>query len=682
MVYNSKKSTQITLVNLTKGLTNMAFSQNNALFLFNQGTNYKAYEYLGNSVEIIDGKEYRVFRVWAPNADKVFLCADFTDWETGLEMISVGDGGVWEVYVDNAKEFDCYKYRIVNGDKVVYKADPYAFHAETPPATASKVFDISGFTWGDAEWMTQRYRNFKEKGKDLPMNIYEMHLESWKKKEGDLPYSYSELADVLAPYLKQMGYTHVELMPVMEHPFGGSWGYQITGYYAPTSRFGTPHDFMSFVDKLHRAGIGVILDWVPAHFPKDAHGLYEFDGHPLYEFQGWDRMEHKGWGTRRFDVGRNEVQSFLISNAVYWTELYHADGLRVDAVASMLYLDYDRRPGEWIPNIYGENKCLEAISFFQKLNSYMKKSYPDVLMIAEESTACVQITSFDNGGLGFDYKWNMGWMNDVLSYCETDPFFRKHCHEKTTFSMMYAFTEKFILPVSHDEVVHGKKSLLDRMPGNYDDKFAGDRAFYTYMMAHPGKKLNFMGNEIGQFAEWNYASQIEWFLLDYDNHEKLRKFYSDMNNIYLSRCELWEQDNTWAGFDWMMADNRDDSVLAFMRYNKYGDGMLAVINFTPVERKNFKIGIPYEGYFSEIINSDNTIYGGKGLLNKNKIKSKKDNFDGRPYSLTIDLPGLSGIIFESKRVNRNTTKKDAPVPAKKKNTQNGTRQRADGKEKA
>jgi len=621
-----------------------------APYLFNQGTNYRAFEYLGVHGEKIGDASVFTFRVWAPNAEKVFLCGDFCDWETGLEMHPVS-GGIWEISVENANIYDCYKYRIINHGKIVYKADPYAFHTETPPATASKIYDISGYEWKDASWLEKRKKEYAERGMARPINIYELHFESWKKKENGDPYTYREMAHELAPYVKQMGYTHIELLPVMEHPYGGSWGYQVTGYYAPTSRFGTPHDFMYFVDEMHRAGIGVILDWVPAHFPKDAHGLYEFDGQPLYEYQGHDRIEHEGWGTRRFDLGRNEVESFLVSNALFWAQMYHADGLRVDAVASMLYLDYDKRPGEWVPNVYGTNICLEATAFFGKLNSCMKTYFPDVLMIAEESAASVKVTGFDEGGLGFDYKWNMGWMNDILSYCELDPLFRKGSHSKLTFSMMYAFTESFILPISHDEVVHGKKSLLDRMPGEYLQKFAGTRAFMVYMMTHPGKKLNFMGNEIGQFTEWNYEDSVEWFLLGYETHAKLQRFCADINNLYLSRSELWEQDNCWAGFDWVMADNRDSGVVAYVRYNKSGDGLLCVINFTPVARYGFKVGMPYDAMCSRLIYSDDEKYGGENTCDISAIRTESEKYDGRDYSLTFDIAGHSGIIFEAKRIN-------------------------------
>ena len=653
-----------------------------APYLFNQGTNFKAYQYLGSHFEMVDGEEVCTFRVWAPNAGNVSVCGDFCNWDNGIPMNRLS-GGVWEVSIKDVKIYDCYKYRIENGGRVFYKADPYAFHAETPPYTASKVYEIEGYKWHDASWMKARRKLFDEKKHSRPINIYELHLESWKKKEDGSIYTYRELASELAPYIKQMGYTHVELLPVMEHPFGGSWGYQVTGYFAPTSRFGTPHDFMYFVDQMHKAGIGVILDWVPAHFPKDAHGLYEFDGQPLYEYQGWDRIEHEGWGTRRFDLGRNEVESFLISSAVFWTEVYHADGLRVDAVASMLYLDYDRRPGEWVPNVYGTNICLEATAFFGKLNDYMKREFPDVLMIAEESAASVKMTGFDGGGLGFDFKWNMGWMNDILSYCELDPIYRKFNHNKLTFSLAYAFSENFILPISHDEVVHGKKSLLDRMPGNYLDKFSGTRAFMVYMMTHPGKKLNFMGNEIGQFTEWNYEDSVEWFLLKYDTHKKLQSFCADLNNLYLSRNELWEQDDSWAGFDWMMVDNQDSSVVSYMRYNKSGDGLLCVVNFTPVPRPGFKIGVPYDAVCTQLINSDDEKYGGNGKTPAAVIKTVQELYDKREYSLTFDLPGMSGVIFEAKRiaVAKKRASKRVKSTDKSKSKVSG-RARASGKEKA
>ena len=473
-----------------------------AKYLFAEGTNYKAYDYLGAHAEAGGVR----FRVWAPNADAVYLVGDFNGWDESLPMEK--DGGIWECLLTD-KTFwvgSKYKYKVVRNGNAVYKTDPYGYYTEVRPDNASIFYELDGYNWKDAAWLRTRAAH-KDDFYSRPMNIYEVHAGSWKKNADGSFYSYKQLADELVPYVRDMGYTHIELMPVAEHPFDGSWGYQICGYYAPTSRFGTPHDFMALIDAAHRAGIGVILDWVPAHFPKDVNGLYEFDGAPLYEFQGDDRKEHKSWGTRCFDVGRNEVQCFLVSNAAYWAEKYHIDGLRVDAVASMLYLDYDRKPGEWHPNVYGTNRSLEAIAFFKKLNGYMRSAYPDVLMIAEESTAWENVTRFDGDGLGFHMKWNMGWMNDALYYASTDPLFRKGNHSKITFSMMYAFSEYYVLPISHDEVVHGKKSLLDRFPGLYGQKFDGMRAFLIYMMTHPGKKLLFMGCENGQFTEWNYEKE-------------------------------------------------------------------------------------------------------------------------------------------------------------------------------
>ena len=485
----------------------MSPEQDMAPYYFHQGTSIRAYEYLG-----AHRRGDRVaFRVWAPNADYVSVIGDFNGWDAGAApMARVTERGVWEVVLDGVADGQKYKYFIRNGCREMQKADPYGVWMEKPPATASVVYDIGGYEWRDAGWMRYRKGKFtREAVMKQPLNIYEVHAGSWRRHPDGSYFSYTELAAELVTYVKQMGYTHVELMPLAEFPFDGSWGYQVCGYYAPTARFGTPQELMRFVDIMHEAGIGVILDWVPAHFPKDAHGLYEFDGQPLYEYQGVDRMEHSTWGTRCFDVGREEVQSFLISNAAYWVEKYHVDGLRVDAVASMLYLDYDRRPDEWVPNQYGDNRNLEAIAFFQKLNGCFAREYPDVMTIAEESTAWANLTHFDNGGLGFSLKWNMGWMNDALSYIQVDPLFRKYHHNKINFSITYAFGEQYVLPISHDEVVHGKLSLLDRSPGEYTQKFASTRTFLMYMMTHPGKKLLFMGCENGPFREWDFADELE-----------------------------------------------------------------------------------------------------------------------------------------------------------------------------
>lgn len=627
-------------------MSTMEFKNEMAPYFFHQGTNYTAYDYLG--VHAIENGF--VFRVWAPNADAVFLVGDFNEWLETNPMSRITEGGIWEITMSNDQvhKGDKYKYKIYGCGQERCKSDPYGVMAELPPDTATIVGELEEYPWRDAGWMAYRK---KKSGKmySEPMNIYELHLGSWKRHEDGSYYSYTELAADLAPYVKQMGFTHVELMPVMEHPFDGSWGYQVCSYYAPSARFGTPRDFMSFVDSMHEAGIGVILDWVPAHFPKDAHGLYEFDGKPLYEYQGWDRIEHEGWGTRRFDVGRNEVQSFLVSNAMFWVDKYHADGLRVDAVASMLYLDYDKRPGEWIPNEYGGNQCLEAIAFFRKLNGCMKEYYPDVLMIAEESTAWGHVTTFDYDGLGFDMKWNMGWMNDTLAYAELDPIFRKYHHDKTTFSLTYAFGERYILPISHDEVVHGKKSFLDKMSGDYWQKFASARAFFGYMMTHPGKKLFFMGNEIGQFREWDYEGQIEWFLLNYDSHAKFQHYVAELNHLYLETPALWERDGGWDGFQWIDADNRDHSIISYRRIDQKGKEVLVLINFTPVAREDYLLGVPQAGVYEEIFNSDAEKYGGSGVVNLGDLYTTGQPWNYIADSIRLRVPPLGMVILHCKR---------------------------------
>ena len=623
-----------------------------AAYLFHQGTNFCAYDYLG-AHRIEEGGGF-VFRVWAPNAEAVFVVGSFNNWDNSMPMTRISEKGIWE-YLDTegrAKEGDLYKFKIWSLGRELYKADPYAKYCEKPPETASVLYE-SRYKWRDGGWM--RYR--KKFAKDFfsqPINIYELHLGSWRNKGEENYFSYMEIAEELSVYVKQMGYTHVELMPVAEHPFDGSWGYQVCGYYAPSARYGSPDDFRAFVDKMHEAGIGVIVDWVPAHFPKDAHGLYEFDGRPLYEYQGADRIEHEGWGTRRFDVGREEVQSFLISNALWWLSSFHIDGLRVDAVASMLYLDYDKRPGEWVPNVYGDNKCLEAMAFFKKLNGTIKELYPDTLMIAEESTAFSNVTGFDNDGLGFDMKWNMGWMNDTLEYAQLDPIYRKYHHNKMTFSLTYAFSEKYVLPISHDEVVHGKLSFLDRMPGEYEDKFAGARVFAAYMMTHPGKKLTFMGSEIGQFREWDYKGEIEWFLLDYPMHSKLQKYYSDLNHFYLKNPPLWRLDSAWEGFEWINADDAENSVLSYVRRDGEGKELIVLLNFTPV-RRSYEIGVDGMGVYREVFNSDDEKYGGNGILNSEPLKTFGRPNRGRLFSLAVDLPPFGAVILEKTKEN-NTTK--------------------------
>ena len=630
--------------------------QDMAAYLFHQGTNFHAYEYLGMHIEG-DGI---VFRVWAPNADYVSVCGDFNFWNRESDsMTRITEGGVWELKIPTARieMGQCYKYCIRNKGKELLKADPYGFSMQRPPETASLICDISGYKWRDEGWMNYRKAHFNRTDYLAhPLNVYEVHLGSWKKHEDGSYYSYAELAGDLAPYLKQMGYTHVELMPIGEHPFDGSWGYQVCGYYAPTARHGSPKDFMAFVDAMHEAGIGVILDWVPAHFAKDAHGLYEFDGQPLYEYQGWDRIEHEGWGTRRFDVGREEVQSFLVSNAVYWLKEYHVDALRVDALASMLYLDYDKRPGEWVPNVYGENKCLEAIAFFQKMNGYLAANYPDVMTIAEESTSWANITGFENNGLGFSYKWNMGWMNDTLAYVQEDPLWRSYHHEKMNFSILYSFSERYVLPISHDEVVHGKKSLLDRMAGDYETKFAGARTYLTYMMTHPGKKLLFMGSEIGMFREWDHDGEIEWFLLNYDMHAKYQLFVASLNRFYLENPALWNADEGPASFEWIDPDNKEESILSYRRIAKNGDELIVFLNFLPVKRENFVAALPKAGKYEEVFNSDAIEFGGAGNINAGVLTSKPCDLPrGYKHAVSITLPPMSAVVLK-KRKNKNSKK--------------------------
>lgn len=628
-----------------------------AIFLFHQGTNFRAYEYMGCHPL---GKDRIVFRTWAPKADSIDLVSDFTGWDEGIPFEKVSENGIWHAIVDiSYSELvgKFYKFRVTGGGVTRYKSDPYAFESQTLEKTASIVAKPSDFAWNDSNWLKHRKSIFAG-GRHFysaPMNIYEMHLGSWRTRDGadnsDGKHylNYREIADLLVPYVKHLGYTHIELMPIAEYPFDGSWGYQVCGYYAPTSRFGTPDDFRYFVNTLHAAGVGVILDWVPAHFPKDEHGLFEFDGHPLYEYTGKDRMEHKGWGTRCFDVGRPEVQSFLISNALYWLREFHLDGLRIDAVASMLYLDYDRKPGEWIPNAYGENKNLEAIAFFRKLNTAIFGEFGDVLMIAEESTAWPMVTGpVDKGGLGFNFKWNMGWSNDMFDYVARDPLFRRYDHEKLTFPLMYAFSENYILPVSHDEVVHGKKSLLDKMFGEYEDKFACMRAFLVYMITLPGKKMTFMGTEFAPFREWDYQNQLEWFMLDYPMHAKMFEFTSALNNFYLQTPALWQIDDGWDGFEWIDADLRDMNTITYRRKSSDGASVSVIINFSPVAHERFRLKVPENGTYRIAFSSDDECYGGKNSLEKRSFKARRDENGG--YYIDVDIPAYGGlIIYDAKK---------------------------------
>ena len=644
-------------------MENLDKNTNLASFYFHQGTNYCAYDYLGCHERIVDEKYEYTFRVWAPNADSVMLVSDFTSWEVGLQMHNNQNDGVWEIVFSSNESLigKCYKFKIWNKGRCFYKADPYAFHSETLNKTASIVANIDGFNWNDENWFNHKKKQFsKNRGtkaeryyNSAPLNIYEMNLASWKRREGcNDPYgkylTYTEIANELAPYLKKMGYTHVELMPIMEHPYDGSWGYQVSGYYAPTSRFGKPSEFMYFVNKMHEAGIGVILDWVPAHFPKDEHGLYEFDGQPLYEYQGNDRKEHKVWGTRFFDLGREEIQSFLVSNALFWFRKYHIDGLRVDAVASMLYLDFDKDPGEWIPNDEGTNKNKEAIAFIKKLNSAVFCEFSDALMIAEESTDWPTITKpVGEGGLGFNYKWNMGWANDMYEYVAQDPIYRKYNHDKLTFPMMYAFNENYIYPISHDEVVHGKKSLIDKMFGTYDEKFNSMRAFMTYMMCMPGKKMTFMGTEFAQFREWDYENQLEWFMTDFERHRQMQSFISDLNNFYLSSKQLWEIDNSWDGYEWIETNESEWNIISFKRKAIDKSELIVIVNFSPMVRNNYTVKVDKDGEYCELFNTDQYFYGGRGVTNGASLKTSEytdENGKSQKY-FNINLPQNGAVIL-------------------------------------
>ena len=628
--------------------------QKNLLHWFRRGKNYDAEKFFGvHSINVKNEKAY-CFRVWAPNAVSVSVVGDFNNWDRMISPMKKIDDGIWEVFLTNLNQFDAYKYSIeTKMGKIVLKADPYSTHSETRPGTASKIYE-SNYVWDDAEWIEQKSKRTIYKS---PVNIYEVHLNSWRTYEDGSFYNYVHFAEEIIPYMKSLSYTHIEFMPLSEYPFDGSWGYQVTGYFAPTSRFGTPDDFKKMVDMFHQAGIGVVLDWVPAHFPKDAAGLYEFDGTYCYEYEDAKKREHNSWGTRVFDYGKGEVCSFLISNACYWIEEFHIDGLRVDAVASMLYLDYDRRDGEWVSNVYGGHENLEAVEFFRRLNEAVFLRNPDVLMIAEESTAWPYVTKpTDAGGLGFNFKWNMGWMNDMLNYMSLDPIYRGFNHDKITFSFFYCFSENYLLPISHDEVVHGKCSMIQKMSGLRGQKFCSFRAFLCYMTAHPGKKLLFMGQEFAQFKEWDYKSELDWGLLENEDHKNMLYFSQQLNKFYIENPPLWENDDTWQGFSWISNDDYTQSVIAFRRIDDKKKEIIAVCNFIPVARDDYKIGVPKKGRYRLVFNSDAKEFMGSGIADV-LVSTMNLPMHGSDYSISLKLAPLSVMYLEYAPIKRKINKR-------------------------
>ena len=644
-------------------------------YLFGQGTHYDIYKKLGAHVATNEGKKGVYFAVWAPHAAQVHVVGDFNDWEENekYEMTCVGGIGIYEVFVEGIGVGELYKFLITTKDgRKLYKADPYGNQAEFRPGTASRVTDISKLKWADARWIKARE---KKNVDEMPMAIYEVHPGSWRKhpateEDPDGFYNYREFAHELTEYVKDMGYTHIELMGIAEHPFDGSWGYQVIGYYAPTARYGTPEDFQYMVNYFHKNGIGVILDWVPAHFPKDAAGLADFDGEALYEYADPRKGEHPDWGTKVFDYAKNEVKNFLIANALYWVEQFHIDGLRVDAVASMLYLDYGRSAGNWVPNIYGENKNLEAIEFFKHLNTVVTGRNHGTMIIAEESTAWPLVTGKpEDGGLGFTMKWNMGWMHDFLDYMKLDPYFRSYNHNKMTFSMTYAFSEKYVLVLSHDEVVHMKGSMINKMPGEYDDKFANLKAGYSFMLGHPGKKLLFMGQDFAQFREWSEARELDWYLLAEEKHVQMKNYVRELLHLYQDSPALYQTDDNWEGFEWINADDSDRSIFSFVRHSKDGkNNLLFVVNFTPVERPDYRVGVPQSGSYKLVLNSDEARFGGTGTKRGASYRSRKGDYDGKPYSIGYSLPAYGVAVFQYEKKEPEAKKPAARKTTAKKST--------------
>ena len=626
-------------------------------YLFHQGRHYESYNFLGAHLTQEKGKKGVRFTVWAPNAEEISVIGDFNDWNKSKNpMQKIKDSGIWTTFVEGAENEMYYKYWIRGYRGVIrVKTDPYARRQEKAPKTASQIYEAKDYSWNDKKWLKKRKKSNHLRE---PISIYEMHLGSWKQDDGEL-MNYRDIADELVPYINKMGFTHVELMPLTEYPFPGSWGYQTTGYFALTSRYGTPEDFMYFVDQLHQNDIGVIMDWVPSHFCKDDHGLRLFDGSQLYESSDPRRAENIQWDTLNFDFAQNEVWSFLISSANYWIEKFHIDGLRVDAVSNMLYLNYEKEDGQWAANEYGGFENLEAIEFIKELNTEMFERYPGILMIAEESSAWPLVTTpAHEGGLGFNFKWNMGWMNDTLDYMEKDPVYRKWEHNKLTFSSMYSQSENYVLPLSHDEVVHGKKSLVNKMPGDYWRKFANLRLLFSYMYAHPGKKLLFMGGEFGQFIEWNYKQSLDWLLLDYDKHQLTQDFMQELNQVYLKEKALWELDHEDQGFRWIEADDNEQSVISFIRSSENGSQKLIILlNFTPNPRDNYRIGVPGPGNYELILNSDQKVFGGSNYETAARVKAEAKPFHGFDYSISINLPPLAGIYLKYKPAKTDKNKK-------------------------
>ena len=626
-------------------------------YLFHQGRHYESYNFLGAHLTQEKGKKGVRFTVWAPNAEEISVIGDFNDWNKRKNpMQKIKDSGIWTTFVEGAENEMYYKYWIRGYRGVIrVKTDPYARRQEKAPKTASQIYEAKDYSWNDKKWLKKRKKSNHLRE---PISIYEMHLGSWKQDDGEL-MNYRDIADELVPYINKMGFTHVELMPLTEYPFPGSWGYQTTGYFALTSRYGTPEDFMYFVDQLHQNDIGVIMDWVPSHFCKDDHGLRLFDGSQLYESSDPRRAENIQWDTLNFDFAQNEVWSFLISSANYWIEKFHIDGLRVDAVSNMLYLNYEKEDGQWAANEYGGFENLEAIEFIKELNTEMFERYPGILMVAEESSAWPLVTApAHEGGLGLNFKWNMGWMNDTLDYMEKDPVYRKWEHNKLTFSSMYSQSENYVLPLSHDEVVHGKKSLVDKMPGDYWRKFANLRLLFSYMYAHPGKKLLFMGGEFGQFIEWNYKQSLDWLLLDYDKHQLTQDFMQELNQVYLKEKALWELDHEDQGFRWIEADDNEQSVISFIRSSENGSQKLIILlNFTPNPRDNYRIGVPGPGNYELILNSDQKVFGGSNYETAARVKAEAKPFHGFDYSISINLPPLAGIYLKYKPAKTDKNKK-------------------------